>query len=90
MFPGDHLSNSQVLTDHRGWPVAVNEGAVWWMVAEVEPAECPTEQALCAEHLGEVFRLLLTNGQVLIAVHNTDSMQWSIARRDANETSETP
>ncbi len=68
----------QVLTDHRGWPVAVNEGPVWWMVAQVEPAEskesAPQDVTLPAGH----FRLQLTNGQVLLAEHDVDNRRWTI------------
>ena len=60
-----------VLTDHKGWPVAVSEGAVWWMVAEVEPTRCPGSDE-------EFFRLQLTNGQTLIARMEGEGRQWHI------------
>jgi hypothetical protein len=74
-----HLSNVQVVTDHRGWPVAVNEGSVWWMVAEVEPTKWPEEVASAQHGEGGFFQLQLTNGRIFIASHDEEKRQWTIA-----------
>lgn len=82
MIKKGQSTNLQVLTDHKGWPVAVSEGPVWWMVAEVEPAERSQEVAPSVMTPEESFRLQLTNGQTLIAVHDSDQRRWTITHSD--------
>ena len=78
-----NATDIQVLTDHRGQPVAVNEGAMWWMVADVEPTERPRIKTPPPEGTDGFFRLQLTNGRVLIAAHDTNKGRWTITCRES-------